>query len=208
MYVILSNNIIKYAMEQFPSDFQIKCIYTCISERLMDLKNDEYYMELALRQAADASVRGEVPVGAVAVLDDGRVVARAYNQVEMLKDGTAHAEMIALTQASAALEDWRLENVTLYVTKEPCPMCAGAMVNCRLKRLVFGCSDARGGAAGGALELTNHPGLLHKVEVTSGVLADQCLELIQRFFRRRRSEKGGKTDIARMKKWLENLSMN
>jgi tRNA(adenine34) deaminase len=151
-------------------------------------KTDEYYMGLALRQAADAAVRGEVPVGAVAVTEDGRVIARAYNQVEMLKDGTAHAEMIALTQAAAGLGDWRLEGVTLYVTKEPCCMCAGAMVNSRLTRLVFGCGDPRCGAAGGALDLTNFPGMLHTVDVTGGVLHEECLEIIQEFFRRRRQQ--------------------
>ncbi len=157
----------------------------------MAIKADEEYMRMALRLAAIAADRGEVPVGAVAVDDTGCVVARAFKQVEMLNDGTAHAEMIALTQASTAVGDWRLNTVTLYVTKEPCPMCAGAMVNCRLGRLVFGCPDPRGGAGGGALNLLDFPGLLHAVPVTGGVMADEALAMIQSFFQQRRRENDG-----------------
>jgi tRNA(adenine34) deaminase len=148
---------------------------------------DEGAMKLALRLAAQAQERGEVPVGAV-VIRGQRIVARAGNQVEMLKDATAHAEMIALTQAAAAVGDWRLTECTLVVTKEPCPMCAGAMVNSRLGRLVYGCADPRMGAAGSALNLTDHPGMLHRVEVTGGVLAAECQAGLQAFFRRRREE--------------------
>ena len=155
----------------------------------MDLRRtDDDYMAVALRQAYKAADQGEVPVGAVAVAANGEIVGRAYNQVEMLNDGTAHAEMIALTQAASAVGDWRLSEVTLYVTKEPCPMCAGAMVNSRLSRLVYGCADSRGGAAGGALNLCDFPGLLHRVEVTAGVRADECLEVIQTFFKQRRKK--------------------
>ncbi|MEI8078979.1 MAG: tRNA adenosine(34) deaminase TadA [bacterium] len=150
-------------------------------------RDDEAFMRLALRQAKTAAATGEVPVGAVAVAG-GQVIGRAHNQVELLKDGTAHAEMLALTQAAAACGGWRLNEVTLYVTKEPCMMCAGAMVNTRLGRLVFGCADPRSGAAGSVLTLTDQPGMLHTVPVTGGVLADLCLELIQDFFRRRRDE--------------------
>ena len=150
-------------------------------------RDDEAFMRLALRQAEKAGEAGEVPVGAVAVAG-GQVIARAHNQVELLKDGTAHAEMLALTQAVAARGGWRLNEVTLYVTKEPCMMCAGAMVNTRLGRLVFGCADPRCGAAGSVLTLTDQPGMLHTVPVTGGVLAEACLELIQQFFRRRRGE--------------------
>lgn len=148
---------------------------------------DEGAMRTALRLAAQAEECGEVPVGAV-VLCGRRVVARAANQVEMLKDATAHAEMIALTQAAAAVGDWRLNECTLVVTKEPCPMCAGAMVNARLGRLVYGCPDPRMGAAGSALNLTDHPGMLHRVEVTGGVLQEECRAMLQEFFRRRRLE--------------------
>jgi tRNA(adenine34) deaminase len=149
--------------------------------------SDEDCMRLALRQAAEAAARAEVPVGAV-VLWNGRIVARAYNQVEMLRDATAHAEMIAITQAAAAVGDWRLTGAVLYVTKEPCAMCAGAMVNSRLTRLVYGCSDPRAGAAGSAMNLTAFAGMLHQVEVTGGVLRDECAALLQEFFRARRRE--------------------
>ena len=152
---------------------------------------DEGCMRLALRQAAVAAEAGEVPVGAVVVYE-GRIIARAHNQVEMLKDATAHAEMIAITQAAAGIGDWRLTKATLYVTKEPCVMCAGAMVNSRLGRLVFGCPDPRAGAAGGALNVTDFPGLLHRVEVQSGVLQDECQAILQEFFRRRRQEQNNK----------------
>ncbi len=152
------------------------------------LRTDEEYMRIALRLAAEAGAKGEVPVGAVAVDENGGIVGRAYNQVEMLKDGTAHAEMIALTQAASAVGDWRLTGITLYVTKEPCPMCAGAMINCRLARLIFGCTDPRGGAAGSALNLLDFSGMLHKVESSGGFMAEESLELIQNFFQSRRRE--------------------
>jgi len=148
-------------------------------------RSDEDCMRVALKLAAAAADAGEVPVGAV-VISEGRVIARAWNQVEMLKDATAHAEMIALTQAASALGDWRLTGTTLYVTKEPCAMCAGAMVNSRLSRLVYGCADPRCGAAGSVLKITDFPGMLHRVEVTGNVLAAECLSLLQNFFRARR----------------------
>lgn len=149
-------------------------------------RTDEDFMALALNQARAAAERGEVPVGALAVTED-RILSRAFNQVEMLGDATAHAEMVALTQAEAALGDWRLTDVTLYVTKEPCAMCAGAMVNCRLGRLVFGCPDPAAGAAGSVLTVTD--GVLHKVPVAPGVLARECLEVLQAFFKERRRQK-------------------
>jgi tRNA(adenine34) deaminase len=153
---------------------------------------DEGGMRLALRLAAQAEESGEVPVGAVVIYGQ-RIVARACNQVEMLKDATAHAEMIALTQASAAVGDWRLTECTLIVTKEPCAMCAGAMVNARLGRLVYGAPDPRAGAAGGALNITDCPGMLHRVPATAGVLGAECQAQLQAFFRRRRQEeKDGK----------------
>jgi len=148
-------------------------------------RNDDTYMQMALREAEKAYRQGEVPIGAVVVYQ-GQVVGRAYNQVEMLTDGTAHAEMLALTQAATAVGDWRLTEATLYVTKEPCAMCAGAMVNCRLGKVVFGAPDPRSGGAGGALDITGFPGMLHQVEVTSGVLQAECLGLIQSFFQERR----------------------
>ena len=148
-------------------------------------RTDEDYMRVALRQAEQAYASGEVPIGAIVVHND-QIIARAYNQVELLKDATAHAEILAITQASAALEDWRLQEATLYVTKEPCAMCAGAMVNAKLGRLVFGCKDDRSGCAGSALDITGFEGMLHKVEVESGLLEYECLAIIQEFFQMRR----------------------
>lgn len=150
----------------------------------------ETFMRMAIRLAEQAAQAGEVPVGAV-IVRAGRVIARAHNQVEMLKDGTAHAEMIALTQAAAAVGDWRLNDCELYVTKEPCAMCAGAMVNCRLGKLFFGCHDQRMGAAGGALAITDFPGMLHRVETVGGILSDECLLVMRDFFRQRRRGEDG-----------------
>ena len=115
-------------------------------------ESDEYFMREALRQAGKAYEAEEVPIGAV-VVREGKIIARAWNQVEMLKDATAHAEMLAITQAEAAVGDWRLNDCDLYVTKEPCPMCAGALVHVRMRRVIFGCADERGGAAGGVINL-------------------------------------------------------
>lgn len=142
-------------------------------------------MKEALRQARKAYAAEEVPVGAV-IVREGEIIARAWNQVEMLKDATAHAEMLAITQAEAAVEDWRLNDCDLYVTKEPCPMCAGAIVHARLRRVIFGCSDPKGGGAGGLVNLLQMPELNHRSEITSGVLADECLGIIREFFRARR----------------------
>ena len=139
-----------------------------------------------MRQAVRAYEAEEVPVGAV-VVRAGRIIARAWNQVELLKDATAHAEMLALTQAQEAVGDWRLNDCTLYVTKEPCPMCAGAIVHTRLARVVFGAGDARGGAAGGALNLLQFPTLNHRCEITSGVRAEECRALLQNFFAEKRA---------------------
>src|ERR1044071_4523461 len=134
-------------------------------EPIIDLQSDHYFMGEALRQATRAFEAEEVPVGAI-VVRAGRIIARAYNQVELLKDATAHAEMLALTQAESSLGDWRLNECTLYVTKEPCPMCAGAMVHTRVGRLVFGANDPKAGAAGGALNLLQFPTWNHRVEIT------------------------------------------
>lgn len=152
---------------------------------ILQLYTPEACMRIALRLAETAAKQGEVPVGAV-VLHHGAIIARAYNQCEQLHDATAHAEMLALTQAEAAIGDWRLTECTLYVTKEPCAMCAGAMVNCRLGNLVFGCPDPRAGAAGSALAITSFPGMLHTVHVEAGLLADEARTLLQNFFRQRR----------------------
>ena len=142
-------------------------------------------MCLAIKQAMLAYEEGEVPVGAIAV-HQNKVIAEAYNQIEKLKDATAHAEMILLTKISSIIGDWRLNDVTIYVTKEPCAMCAGGMVNCRLGKLVFGIKDPKYGAAGSAMNVTSFDGALHRVDVTVGVLESECLELFQSFFKKLR----------------------
>ena len=153
-----------------------------------DLHTDHYFMGEALRQARKAYQKAEVPVGAV-IVREGQIIARSWNQVETLKDATAHAEMLTLTQAESALEDWRLTDCDLYVTKEPCPMCAGAIVHCRIRRVIFGCPDAKGGAAGGFINLLQTPNLNHRSEITAGVMGEECLRLLQAFFAERRAAK-------------------
>jgi tRNA(adenine34) deaminase len=127
----------------------------------MDVQDDELFMGEALRLAAKAYKAEEVPVGAV-IVREGRIIGRAYNQIELLKDATAHAEMLALTQAEAAVGDWRLTDCDLYVTKEPCPMCAGAIVHTRIRRVIFGCADLRAGAGGTVMNLLQHNALNHR----------------------------------------------
>lgn len=147
----------------------------------------EAHMREAIAEARTAYQRGEVPIGAVAV-HEGRIVARGHNRKEQSGDPTAHAEMIALRQASQALGRWRLEGVTLYCTMEPCPMCAGAMVLARLPRLVYAVDDPKSGAAGSVLDLLRSPGLNHQVQVVRGVLADEVRELLELFFKELRQE--------------------
>lgn len=156
-------------------------------EPIIDLQSDHYFMGEALRQAARAFQAEEVPIGAV-VVRSGRIIARAYNQVELLKDATAHAEMLAVTQAEGAVGDWRLNECTLYVTKEPCPMCAGAIVHVRLARVVFGVSDPKAGAAGGVLNLLQFPSFNHRCEITRGVREEECRALLQGFFAEQRAK--------------------
>jgi len=148
--------------------------------------DDREFMGLALEEARQAAQEGEVPVGAL-IVRDGKVVCSAHNRVEALKLGTAHAELLAVNRASELLGMWRLDGCTLYVTKEPCAMCAGALLNARVPRLVFGCSDPKMGAAGGYVDVTCMPESLHKPEVISGVLEEECRELLKDFFRRRRA---------------------
>ena len=159
-------------------------------EPTIDLQSDEYFMQDAIRQAVKAYEADEVPVGAV-IVRNGRVIARAWNQVEMLNDATAHAEMLALTAAEAAAGDWRLTDCTLYATKEPCPMCAGAIVHCRLARVVFGAPDPKGGAAGGAVNLLQFPSLNHECDITPGIMEPDCRSLLQTFFEKKRKPSTG-----------------
>ena len=152
-----------------------------------ELLLDEYFMREAFRQAQKGCAADEVPVGAV-VVHDGKIIARAHNQVELLKDATAHAEMLALTEAEAAVGDWRLTNCELYVTKEPCPMCAGALVHTRIRRVIFGCADPAAGGAGSVVNLLQMPGLNHQCQITAGVLQNECAAILQDFFRKRRDK--------------------
>ncbi|MFV1967015.1 MAG: tRNA adenosine(34) deaminase TadA [Pirellulaceae bacterium] len=141
----------------------------------------ESFMRLALQQAEEAYAVDEVPVGAV-ITHEGRVIAAAHNQREQLHDPTAHAEMIAITQAAEALQDWRLEGSTLYATLEPCPMCAGAILQARIPFVVYGAADPKAGAVKSLLHLLNDERLNHQTQVTAGVLADECSSLLTRFF--------------------------
>src|SRR5260370_42447905 len=152
---------------------------------MLEPSSDEYFMREALRMAQKAYHANEVPVGA-AVVSEGRIIARAYNQVELLKDATAHAEMLALTQAQAAVGDWRLIDCDLYVTKEPCAMCAGALVHTRIRRVIFGCADPSAGAAGSMMNLLQMQSFNHCCQITSGILQKECAAILQDFFRKRR----------------------
>src|SRR5437763_12435134 len=157
-------------------------------------ERDAAFMREALRQAQKAYEVDEVPVGAV-VVRAGRIIARAYNQVELLKDATAHAEMLAVTQAEAAVGDWRLTDCDLYVTKEPCAMCAGALVHTRVRRVIFGCADPVAGAAGSMINLLQMSTLNHRCEIASGVLENECAAILRDFFRERR---GAPSEIDRL----------
>jgi tRNA(adenine34) deaminase len=148
---------------------------------------DEQYMRIAIAQAQVAEENGDVPIGAV-IVHNNKIIAKAYNQREQLQDPTAHAEIIALTQAAAALENWHLNDCTMYVTLEPCCMCAGALVLARIDRLVYGCDDPKTGAVKSLYNIVGDKRLNHRVDVTSGVLAEECSALMQDFFARRRSE--------------------
>lgn len=151
----------------------------------MPNRSDELWMEEALREARRAEASGEVPVGAV-VVADGRIVARAGNRNLADNDPTAHAEILALKQAGDAVGNHRLLQCEMFVTIEPCAMCAGAIIHARLRRLVYGADDPKAGAAGSVMEVLNHPRLNHRLEITRGVLAARCMDLLQDFFRRKR----------------------
>ena len=152
-----------------------------------DLSVDKQYMKMAIDQAYIAEENGDVPIGCVIVYQD-QVIGRAYNQREQLHDPTAHAEIIALTQAAEYIGNWRLHGCTIYVTLEPCPMCAGAMVLGRLDRLVYGTDDPKTGAVKSLYNIVQDDRLNHRLDVTCGVLEDECRKQLQDFFRRRRAE--------------------
>ena len=146
---------------------------------------DREAMGAALEEARQAAEAGEVPIGAVAVYD-GEIIARGQNRLLRTNDPTAHAEIVALRGAAAALNNYRLNGVTLYVTLEPCAMCAGAMIHARIDRLVFAATDLKAGAAGSVLEVVNHPRLNHQMQVEPGIMAEEAAELLRSFFRERR----------------------
>jgi tRNA(adenine34) deaminase len=147
--------------------------------------DDAVWMEQALGQARLAADAGEVPVGALVIKND-EIVGQGHNRNLLDRDPTAHAEIVALRQAAARIGNYRLEDCTVYATIEPCSMCAGALIHARVSRLVYGASDPKAGAAGSVLQVLNHPALNHKMEVTTGVLAEKCSDILQEFFRRKR----------------------
>jgi tRNA(adenine34) deaminase len=153
----------------------------------MQSREDAAWMELALEQAQLAAAAGEVPVGAL-VIKDGEIIGRGHNRNLLDNDPTAHAEIVALRQAAARLGNHRLTGCVMVATIEPCSMCAGALIHARIARLVYGASDPKAGAAGSLLQVLNHPGLNHKTEVTAGVLAGKCSEVLQAFFRQKRQQ--------------------
>ena len=155
-------------------------------EETFDLDLDVMFMRQALMQAEEARKADEVPVGAVIVYEQ-QIIAKAHNQVETLKDPTAHAEMIALTQAANTLKQKWLYDATVYVTLEPCSMCAGALVLARVKRIVFGAADPKAGSCGSVLQVAHHPQLNHRVDIHSGVLEAECSQILKDFFYEKRS---------------------
>lgn len=154
---------------------------------MFDNPGDEFFMRHAMREAEAARQEGEVPIGCV-IVKDGKIIGRGRNSMETLKDPTAHAEILALGAASSALQNWRQEGCTLYVTLEPCPMCAGAILNSRLARVVFGARDKRLGALGSTYDILAGNPINRKVEVSEGTLAEECLGIIKEFFRELRSQ--------------------
>lgn len=171
-------------MSENAKEYPEKTIPECPFEPLFPsylVRDDEFFMKLAYNQALRAWKLGEVPVGAV-IEYGGEVIAQAHNTVEQSQDPTAHAEILAITQASAKIGDWRLNGATLYVTKEPCPMCSGASIMARLSRVVYAVPDSKMGFLGGALSTHEVPTLNHHLQITQGVLQDECLELIKTYF--------------------------
>lgn len=149
---------------------------------------DKYFMKIALDEAKKAEEIGEVPIGAVIVKDD-KIIARGHNKREILKNPLAHAEIMAINEASIALDSWRLLNCTLYVTIEPCSMCAGAIVNSRIERLVIGAMDSKMGACGSIVDLVRHDEFNHRVDLKSGVLEDECSNIMKDFFKKLRNKR-------------------
>lgn len=169
-------------------DYQSKAANFCPFEKVFPSqlnRDDRFYMWLAYNAAIDAYKQNEVPVGAV-ITYQNEVIATAHNQVEFMKDATAHAEILAITQASQKKEDWRLNDCTLYVTKEPCPMCSGAGIMARLSRIVYGAADNKMGFLGGALDISRVQSLNHSLQVTAGILETDCQAILASFFSEKR----------------------
>ncbi|MEQ4923244.1 tRNA adenosine(34) deaminase TadA [Proteus hauseri] len=154
---------------------------------MKEIKDDIYWMNKAIEQAQKAQEIGEIPVGAVLVVDN-KIIAKGWNRSIVDNDPTAHAEIMALRKGGKHLENYRLLDATLYITLEPCVMCAGAIIHSRVKRVVYGASDLKTGAAGSFIDILQHPGMNHKVEITSGVLAEQCSQQLSQFFKMRRAQ--------------------
>jgi len=157
-----------------------------VADEPFTLHNDERYMRAALHEAEAALEKDEVPIGAV-IVHNGRIIGRGHNQRESLRDPTAHAEILAITAAASAVGDWRLEGCTMYVTLEPCVMCAGAIVLARIPRLVFGARDPKAGACVSLYQVTEDPRLNHRVSIAEGVLAEECGDLLRQFFAAQRA---------------------
>ena len=172
-----------------PEDQPLQCPFEKLHPSGL-VRDDAFFMSLAYNRAIDAWRIDEVPVGAVIALG-GEVIASAHNEVESDRDPTAHAEILAITQAARHVGDWRLDGATLYVTKEPCPMCSGATLMSRLKRVVYAVPDPKMGCLGGATDLNALPQVNHTLEVASGVLGNECLAVLQAFFKRKRTESAG-----------------
>ena len=148
--------------------------------------DDKYFMNEALKEAEKAKDMGEVPIGAVIADKDGNIIARGHNLCESLHDATAHAEVMAIKAAGEYLKNWRLTDCTLYVTMEPCPMCAGAMINARIKRVVYGANEYRYGAAGTLLNLLQFPAFEHNVLITGPIMPEECANIVSKFFQEKR----------------------
>ena len=175
----------KSADPQLSRAFKLNQMIKPASVNNQTVEADERCMQAAIEAAKIAKENGDVPIGAVIIFEN-QIIGKAYNQREQLKDPTAHAEIIALTQAASALGTWRLTGCTMYVTLEPCPMCAGALVLARLDRLVYGCADPKTGACGSLYDIVRDERLNHRLEVTAGILAEDCSRLLQDFFQHRR----------------------
>lgn len=153
----------------------------------MPNNNHEFYIKECLKEAKKALEKDEVPIGCL-IVSEGRIIGRAHNQKEILKDPTAHAEMIAITQAASYLDNWRLEGVDVYVTVEPCLMCAAALVQARVKRIIYGVNDPKAGGCGSIFNIVNEKRLNHQIELISGILKEDCQAILQEFFRLKRRD--------------------